>query len=174
MAAVDYALSLPSSFSEFVSSYTGDVIVIAALFGGLMWFSVRYGKARIVALILSLYVGLLFSTHVPASFANLLGEGQGTLSQSLIFALIVVASVFLIGRATAGEFSLYGFRRYADAVVLSTGALLLILAFWYHVLPLQEWYEFGKPIRDLFASKELFFWWLAAPLAALLIASRRF
>ncbi len=174
MAAVEYALAFPGSFSDFVALYTGDVLIIAFLFGALLWFSIRYGKARIVALILSLYVGLLFSTHIPSSFAGILGEGRGAVSQSIIFGAVVLFSIFLIGRATAGDFSFYGIRRYVDAAILSTGALLLILAFWYHVLPLKGWYTFGKPIEDLFASPELFFWWLAAPLVALLLASRRF
>lgn len=174
MMPFEYARASAVSVSDFVTEYTVDVLIIAALLAGLLWFSIRYGKARMIALILSLYVGLLFSTHIPSSFTKILGEGQGALSQSAIFAAVVIFSVFLIGRATAGEFSFYGIRRYLDALVLSTGALLLILAFWYHVLPLRDWYAFGEPIENLFASPELFFWWLAAPLVSLLIASRRF
>ncbi len=160
----------------FVSTYTVDVVVVGILFLLLSWFALRYGKGRIIALILALYVALLTFTYFPyQGWFRFLGEGerQVLLSKGGIFLLMVVIVTLVLSRSISGEFPFWGIMRTLEVSLLSGSATLLLLSFWYQVLPFSGLYTFGAPIASLFGASQLFFWWLLIPLGVIFALSRR-
>ncbi len=161
----------------FVSAYTVDVGIVVILFLALYWFTLRYGKGRGISLILSLYIALLAFTHFPfRGWFQVLGtaEKQVLFAEGGIFLCMVVLITYIVSRLVTAEFPLWGLARTFEAVLIAGGASILVLSFWYQLLPLSNLYAFGEPIQALFAPSELFFWWLLAPLGAFLLMGRRY
>ena len=161
----------------FVSTYTIDVIIVGVLFLALYWCTLRYGKGRGISLILSLYIALLAFTHFPfRSWFQVLGtaERQVLFVEGGSFLCMVVFITYIVSKLVVAEFPLWGFARTFEAALIAGSAAILVLSFWYQLLPLSNLYAFGKPIQALFAPSELFFWWLLAPLVGFLFIGRRY
>lgn len=161
----------------FILTYTIDVVIVGVLFFALYWFTLRYGKGRGISLILSLYVALLLFTHFPyRDWFHFLGTAQKQIlfAEGSIFLCMVVLVTYIVSKLIAAEFPLWGLARTFEAALIALGAAILILSFWYQLLPLSNLYAFGRPIQELFAPSELFFWWLLVPLGGFLLMGRRY
>ncbi|MBI2617924.1 hypothetical protein HYW58_00480 [Candidatus Kaiserbacteria bacterium] len=153
---------------------TTDVLIIAIVFLAIFFFSVIYGKSNSIALLFSLYFGILGFVSFPfmEEFIFLKSsEIQIVLSRIAIFAVIVAFVYTAIQRSVYAEYPDYKILKLVQAGILSLSSTALIFAFAYHTLPVATLYDFGESIDALFLS-EYFFWWLAAPLGALFFVSR--
>jgi|TARA_Y100000310_G_scaffold345555_1_gene466522 hypothetical protein len=161
---------------DYATSFSVDFFIILALFALLVGYSFRYGKARIISLILSLYLALLIFIHFPyGEIIQNTVKGQLSLFavNSVIFFIILIVSYIVLNRLIRVEFSSRDTRRWSDTILLSAFATVLLLAFSYHVLPIVSIHDFEPRVDLLFERAEYFFWWLLIPLAGLLFTVRR-
>ncbi|NQV93399.1 hypothetical protein HQ403_02770 [Candidatus Kaiserbacteria bacterium] len=161
-------------FNTLSGAITTDIIIIFVVFTFLFLFSVRYGKSSSTSLLLSLYVGILTFLSFPyleeATFLKS-SEVQVTISHIVLFLVLVFMIHSVVRRFIFTEYSGSGFLKYGEMTILSGVTTALLFAFAYHTIPLATLYDFGDSIDSLFSS-QYFFWWLVAPMAALLLVSR--
>lgn len=153
---------------------TTDVLIVAAVFGALLLFSIKRGKSKGVALLLSLYVGILAFLSFPFldEFTLLKdSETQITLSHIALFVIGVLVAYFVIKRSTYAEYTGGKAQQLLQAGVLAAGSTALLFAFAYHTLPIATLYDFNQSIDNLFSSA-YFFYWIVAPLAGLYLVTR--
>ena len=158
----------------FSGAVTTDVLIIAVVFLAVFFFSIVYGKSNSIALLFSLYLGILGFVSFPfmEEFIFLKSsEIQIVLSRIAVFTVIAGFIYTAIQRSIYAEYPDYKILKLAQAGVLSLSSTALIFAFAYHTLPVSTLYDFGQSVDSLFSS-EYFFWWLAAPLGALFFVSR--
>jgi len=164
------------NFLETLSgAITTDIIIIFAVFVGLFFYSVQYGKSNIVSLLISLYVGILTFLSFPyleeVTFLKS-SEVQVTLSHIAVFIVGVLIMHTIVRRVIYTEYSGSKLFRFMGAGLLSATITGLLFAFLYHTIPFATLYDFGDSIDNLFSS-QYFFWWLIAPIVALFITSRQ-
>lgn len=160
-----------SHITEFSIATAAVVLTIAALFA----FTLRYGASRIIALILSIYVGLLVYLHFPYTERLLLFKGSDfnvLLSNAIIYIGFVLLIYIAINRLIWADDS-EGGKRFLQALVLSFSASALLLAFAYNILPIASFYPIEPTIERFFSSTQFFFWWLILPLIGILFFARR-
>lgn len=153
---------------------TTDIIIIFVVFISLFVFSIWYGKSNSVSFLISLYIGILTFLSFPYLEESTLlknSEAQITLSHIAIFLIGVSIIHSIVRRVIFTEYPSKKPLKYIEAGILSGAATLLLLAFAYHTIPLATLYDFGDSIDNLFSS-QYFFWWLVAPIVALLLISR--
>ena len=156
-------------------AFTTDVIIILAVFFLFALYSVRYGKSRSIAGIISLYIGMLLFLSFPyleeATFLKS-SETQVTLSQIVVFLVGVIFVHTIISRSVLSDYPMQPLLKYLQVALLSASGTALLFAFAYHTLPVATLYNFDASIDNLFSS-QYFFWWLILPLVALFITTRR-
>ena len=174
IVGIDKATSTASEIFGFATSLSVDVVIIIAVFVSLFGFAVVYGKRRIMTFIMSLY--LTYGLFIVFPYANKL---TGFVSEETFSPLTLGVSVFsvlffviyiILNDIICAEFTTEGVRRWVEAGTLSAVATALIFAFSYHVLPIEEIYNFGDQIDVLFSSEQSFFWWLAVPLLGIFLS----
>ncbi len=152
-----------------------DILFFSILFGGLFGFGLRYGVNKIFTLIVSLYFVAFVSHQFPYT-EKLIGSQIGDVKlTALIIGLFLVffAVIYIIfSRIMRATFSLSGRGRWFEVAILCLVTTTLIVAFLYHVFPLQSMYDFSDSIDSLFASSEAFFWWLVAPIAVVFFVGK--
>jgi len=160
--AVDTALSAWNSASDFLII----IVLVAALF----LFAWYVGRGPLVAVLLAfycayaLYVIFPYASYLPTAPAMtaLLAQVGVYLSLSFLFYIIlrrVVVSDFLY----IGIFGLLALSFFGSA---------FLIAMAYQVFPVNTVYHFTPAIDLLFAPKEYFFWWFAAPAIGLFFLAR--
>ncbi len=143
----------------------GNVFVFLLIVGALVVFSMRVGKAALLALILSLYIGYAVYSVFP--FAELAG---GTpIANVVIFLTMTVVAYLLVRRVgTSGA----GGTRIVPLIILCALTGGFVMALGYTTFDIDTVYSFPKTLDLLFAPKEYFFWWFVAPLAAVFALGR--
>ncbi len=153
-----------------------DALIIIAIFVLFFGYGLKFGKHKIVSLILSFYLAFALYFHLPY-IAQLIFFSdtavQIFISKIIIFIVLLFISDFILKRMLYTEFSHGYIRRFFEAGVLSIGATILALAFAHRVIPIESIHSFGAPIADLFSSATFFFWWLIIPLMILFFTTRR-
>lgn len=155
-AALDYIIAFGADFFAF--------IVVAGAIATLAFY---FGRDRLVSLIAALYAAIVLYRAFP--YTSLLPADNAYVQIGVFVAFAFVALIafaglsFFLARSTSSFFG---------TAVLSGVTAGLVLAIAIHVLPVQTLYSFSAPTLALFASPEMFFWWLVAPLAGLFFFSR--
>lgn len=167
---------MPESIQPLLGTLTADIIGIFVVFVALIFYNIRYGKGRSIALILSLYVALLLFTRFPF-LAEIISEGGDAttllLQKAGVFIGFVILAHIILRRLVFAEFPMDKFKRFLQSSLLALAALALLLAFSYHVLPVTDVVAFSDPVRTLFADSQFFFWWLVGPLVLLFFTTPR-
>lgn len=145
----------------------GNFLALIVLMIIMLLFSYRTGRGGIIALTVALYAGYgIFLVFPYTSIA--LGWGGTTLIKAIIsIVLYIICSIvpfMFIHRLTHGGFGVLSFL---PRLVLSFLTAAFIIAIAYHVFDLNHLYSFPKPLDQLFAPNQYFFWWFIAPLAGL-------
>ncbi len=149
-SAVDLVITFGTDFFAF--------IVIAAIVAA---FSVYFGRDRLISLIAALYTAVVLFEKFP--FNSLLPAGP-YIQIGLYFAFVLAALVAFSGLSA---FLARSTSSFLGTAVLSITTAGMLLAVGIHILPVQQVYTFSAPTLALFASDQMFFAWLAAPLAGL-------
>lgn len=159
---------------NFVQAFTADVVAIIGVFLVLIFFTFQFGKSRMVAFILALYISLLlFLNFQYFEYFDILTNfienetTQITVTNILVFLITLFIVYKIIGRAIATDSPQDLLHKWFEVLIMAVVGTTLIIAFIYHALPISSFHEFGPEIDRLFASPELFFWWLVIPLVAL-------
>lgn len=177
MAAVQnlFASSTDNAITT-IASLSLDTIILAIIFIALFTYGLKYGKRRIISLLISLYISIPIISFFPylqkvLFFGDTVDKMLYT--QIVFFFLIVVLINIIIDRVISWELGSRGMRKLIElgALALSSGGLLIAIS--YHIIPITTLHDFASPIDSLFASGALFFWWLVIPLTVLLFTVRR-
>lgn len=143
----------------------GNVLVFLLIVAALVVFSLRVGKAALLALILSLYVGYALYSVFP--FTALAG---GTpVANVVVYAVLVFLSYLLVRKI--GSSGIGGIK-IVPLVILCALTGGFIMALGYTAFNIDTVYDFPKTLDLLFAPKEYFFWWFIVPLAGVFALSR--
>ena len=153
---VDFFVQVGTDFFAF--------IVVA---GFVAAFAFYFGRDRLMAFIAGLYAAIVLYRAFP--YGSFLPQDNPYVQIGVFVGFFLAALVAFSGlsaflaRQTSGIFG---------TLVLSAVTAGLILAIAIHILPVQSLYTFSAPTLALFASAEMFFWWLLAPLAGLFFFGR--
>jgi hypothetical protein len=147
-----------------IFSVSSDVLIIVVIAIALTAYGLMWGKQKIIALILSLYIGAFIFSFIPFNIT-------GTLAQVAAFAAITGIMTFLIERMIIADFSFSKIRKFIEAGFLGIAGTMLLMLLSYHLIEIGSLYNFGSGIDILFSAKYLF-WWLVAPLVILFFNSR--
>ncbi|MEX0652335.1 MAG: hypothetical protein WD509_03345 [Candidatus Paceibacterota bacterium] len=153
---------------------TTDILIIFAVFVGLVFFSIWYGKSSSVSLLISIYLGILTFLSFPYLEEVIFlksSESQVTLSQIGVFVVGVAVIYFIIRNIIFTEYSYGIITKYLQVILLSGASTALLFAFAYHTIPLTTLYDFNTSIDNLFSS-QYFFYWLVAPILVLFVTTR--
>lgn len=159
-----------------VTNMSLDTIILITIFVVFLVYGLRYGKYRMISLVISFYIVIPIISFFPyLNTLSFLGESVNaiTYSQIGVFLLIVIFLNVILSRFICEEFPSRGLRRLVEAGLLSASSGGLLLAIAYHIIPITALHDFAGPIDALFASATMFFWWLIIPLAVLLFTVRR-
>ena|SRR3989344_945550 len=174
------ALTKISSFGNSATLHIKELsiasIVVIVTTAILFVFAIYYGKDRMIAFLISLYIGLLVFLNFPYTEKVLLirdSEIGILFSNGLIYLVFVILSFLLLERLVWAEYPPSTSRRFIEAFVFSISGAAFLLSFAYHILPIASAYTFVTPIELLFAPSQFFFWWLLLPLVSIFIFTRR-
>ncbi len=147
-----------------------ESLFMIAVFGGFLIFGMLRGMQAIINVILALYLALLVSLKFPYFDAILTGSDDQTnaIIMIVIFLAFTIFGYFLFCRLMSTEYREPPFRRIGKKIIFAIAATVLVMAYSYHALPVTDIITPGSPIQALFAPEQNFFWWLVAPLVALL------
>ncbi len=167
-------------FNKGLTSVTGlgisvDMLVVGVLVVLLLAFGIHYGRNAAITLIVALYIALALYANFPYTdrLVLLKNSAHGVLySHLVIFFLLMALGYAMLSRVLLPDFSARTPGRILDSIILALTTAGLLVAFSYHIFPLDSIYNFGPAIDRLFASTTLFFWWLIAPLGAIYISTR--
>lgn len=157
-----------------VTSLPIDLLIIIVVFLVLFGVTTKYGKRNMMSVIISLY--LAYALFIVFPYADRLSEiiNEEILSPlmagSIVFFVLFIIIYLIASRIICAEFTTRGARRWLEAGILSAVTTTLLLAFSYHILPIEEIYDFGEQIDILFASEQYFFWWLVVPFLGIFIS----
>ena len=122
----------------------------------------RESYDRLMALIAALYAAIPLYQTFP--FTSLLPAGNVYVQIGLYLGFVLIGTVAFSGLSA---FLARSTSSFLGTAVLSITTAGLVLAVAIHILPVQQIYTFSAPTLALFASAQMFFWWLLAPLAGL-------
>ena len=159
-----------------VASMSLDTIILVVIFVILFGYGLKYGKRKIISLILSFYISIPIVFSFPyLQKISFFGETEKAIlySQIGLFILIIIFINIAIDMVIIWELSSRGLRKLFEmgALALASGGLLVAIS--YHTVKINTLYDFASPIDGLFASTTMFFWWLVIPLVAIFFTVRR-
>lgn len=146
----------------------GNVFAFLIIVAVLVAFALRAGKAALITLILSLYIGYAVFSVFP--FTDMIASGSAKTTVSALVYLGIVAAAYLLIRRL-GHASLGGMR-ILPLVVLCALSGGFLMALGYRLFDIDTAYNLPKTLDLLFAPKEYFFWWFIAPLAGVFVFAR--
>lgn len=161
---------------ETVASLSLDTIILAIIFAVFFTYGLKYGKQRIIFLILSFYISIpIISVFPYTEKLSFFGETDKAIvyAQIAVFLVAIVILNIIIGRVISWELRSRGLRKLIETGALAFASSGLLMAISYHIIPITALHDFAAPIDSLFASPSLFFWWLVIPFVILLFTVRR-
>ncbi len=153
-----------------------DITVVLVLFLALFGIGFLLKKGHFIGFIASLYFAILLYLRVPNLDRLLISTGTplfSFLSHLLVFFLFVVVGFVLMRQIVAVNPSYRSLFRFLEIALLAATTAGLLIALSYHVIPLASLYDFAPMIDRFFVESNYFFWWLLAPLFAIIITTRR-
>ena len=125
---------------------------------------------KLVSFVLSFYLATVIYTN--AFFVTTLTVAKASdqlfWNKLGIFVIILLPVYFIVNKFVAVQ-SGRGGMQVLRIVLVSLATLGLVVAFFYHVIPLAPLYHFPKLLDPYFASASLFTIWLIVPLVVLFI-----
>lgn len=170
----------------FINKLTGislDVLVLVGIFIVLAVCGFYFGKNKLVAFVLAFYPSIFLFQHFPYvdnfTFWRANAE-QVNLSHALIFAVFFILCNFLLVKLVHADFGFSKTRRLLEVVILSISAVILIVIFCQHIVPIKLFYGSagvrglggGGEVAALFSSKNGLFWWFLAPIIGVFVTNR--
>ncbi len=147
-----------------------ESIYLILVFSFFLVIALMKGKYAIINIILALYLALLVSLKFPYYdfFLNAGNPSSNAVVMIVIFVIFTILGIVLFRKHIPGDDYESAFQHFGKKLLLATMATVLVMAYSYQALPVTELITPGSPIQSLFGPPEHFFWWLVAPLIALL------
>ncbi|HZS42872.1 MAG TPA: hypothetical protein VFA52_01500 [Candidatus Paceibacterota bacterium] len=158
---------LPNSLTH---SYGADLSILVILFILTAVYGLYWGKQRLVSLILAFYPAILLFLNFPYVNNLLLIKataGQIFVSKCVIFLIFLIPIHLIFNRFVFGDFGFNSNRKFLQAAILSISILILIIVFFYRVVPLTNVYSVSLPLARYLSTSKDFFWWLLVPFVGL-------
>ena len=149
-----------------------DILVHGGLFILLFLFAFFWGKEKIFAFTISLYIASFLYSYFPYN-DQFRGSAEYSLAFKGIIFLVLASAPYLIFSRLGIYSSSTSTNRVLHSALLALGALILLIFISYHIIPLYSVYNFSSGIDNLFQPAEVRFWWLAAPLLLMFPAIRK-
>jgi hypothetical protein len=157
--------------NNYLSTFTAvssDTIIVLAIVALLFFIAFQFGKGYITSIIVSIYISAFL--YINAFFVQKLvfvgNEASKLFWNHLgIFLLFFIPVFYLLRNVVSGDYSRRG--KFVGAGLLAVATAGLVLAIFYHVIPLTPVYNFSAGIDKLFATDTMFTFWLLIPLLVL-------
>lgn len=177
MAAVQNLFSSSTNITvENIANLSIDTIILLIIFFIFFIYGMKFGKRRIISLMLSLYASIPIVFFFPyIQKIVFFGETDKAVlySQIGLFILLVILINIVLGKIVSFELYHRGLRKLIENGFLALVSGGLLIAISYHIIKISELYDFAGLIDKLFASTTLFFWWLVAPLIVIFFTTRK-
>ena len=159
-----------NNYLSTLTAISSDTIIVLAIVALLLFIAFQFGKGYITSIIVSVYISAFLYTN--AFFVQKLVFVSNDVSKLFwnhlgIFLLFFIPIFYLLRNIISGEYGRRG--KFIGGGLLAVATAGLILAIFYHVIPLNPVYNFSAGIDKLFATDMMFTIWLIIPLLALFI-----
>lgn len=147
-----------------------DFLIIIILFGVLFLFAWYIGRATLVSVLLAFYAA--YAVYVVFPYAEYLPTAPAMtalLSHIGLYVALALLFYIILRRVVVSDFLYVGIF---GTIILSFLGATFLIALAYHVFPVATVYNFTPAIDLLFAAKQYFFWWFAAPAIGLFFLAR--
>ncbi|MBI5405465.1 hypothetical protein HY972_00285 [Candidatus Kaiserbacteria bacterium] len=147
-----------------------DFLIVLILFATFFLFAWYIGRATLVSVLLAFYAA--YAIYVVFPYANYLPTAPALTALLAHIGLYLGLSLvfyIILRRVVVSDFLYVGI---VGTIVLSLLGATFLIALAYHVFPVAEVYRFTPAIDLLFAAKQYFFWWFAAPAIGLFFLAR--
>ena len=161
---------------ETIMNLSLDTIILIVMFLLFFIYGLKFGKRKIISLVLSLYTAVPIVFFFPYLHnISFFGDTNKAViySQTGLFILAVIFINITLGRVISWELHSRGLRKLIENGFLAFVSSGLLVAISYRIINISELYDFAGPIDSLFTSTTLFFWWLVAPLVVIFFVIRR-
>ena len=168
--------SSTGSTTETIATSSLDTIILIVVFLVLLIYGMKFGKRRIISLILSFYISIPIINFFPYSESiSFFGDTEKAVLYSQIgfFALVIVFINIILERVVILEIYSSGARKLIENIFLALAGSGLLISISYHIISISELHDFAEQIDLVFASSVLFFWWLMVPLVVIFFTARR-
>lgn len=150
---------------------TSSSITDVAILGVLIALFIIYAAWQSTGMLLSIAIALPIAGMLYLFFPYLAEVQQllplpDTWTQLIVFGIFLLAALWILQR-TIGLAS--GSGRPLHIVTTAIALSVLLISFSYHVVPIEQLYDFGATFDGIFASTSHFFWILALALLALFV-----
>jgi hypothetical protein len=146
-----------------------NFLVLVVLTVVIVLFSYKTGRGGLVSLVLALYAGYAIYLVFPYDH-TVISYGTTTLSRAVISIMLYIAACIVpfifAQRLTHGGI---GIISAVPRFGVSFLAAAFVIAIAYHVFNVNHLYSFPKPLDQLFAPDQYFFWWFIAPMVGLFL-----
>ncbi len=147
-----------------------DFLIVIVLFALLFLFAYYVGRGPFVAVLLAfysayaLYLAFPYMAYLPTAPAPTAFFAHASLYLAFTFLFYII-----LRRVVVSDFLYIGLL---GLFALSFLGSAFLLALAYHVFSVASIYHFTSVVSMLFAAKQYFFWWFAAPAIGLFFLAR--
>ena len=164
-----------SSVVSSLSNISADIFGVLGVIILLVALGLTYGKKTLLVVLLSLYPTALVTHFFP--FYGGIPFVTGTIPLKfeplMLFILSLVGSIFTIKNYIDTSYQIHSFWRFVEIISLSVTASGLGIALLYHIVEIDNFYNFSTILNSLFESSTALWLWLIAPLASISLFVRR-
>lgn len=145
---------------------TLDIIILLVIGIALFSWSLYSGKKVLARFILIFYPTTLIFQNIP--YVDL----KGDIAKILVYIGLYVGLFYLLRKNTTAKKLYSGGRKAFDGILLTLGGLIILLTVYYHLLPVNVFYDFTIPFSDLFTNKIPVGIWYLAPLLTIVLTNK--
>ncbi|MFC1751693.1 hypothetical protein ACFLY5_00935 [Patescibacteria group bacterium] len=166
-------LAKVEQISQIMSNPAWDVIVMIFFLGVGFFYGLLAGRKKMLSVLFSIYISILLLINF--SYLDFFVEGKELLQVFLFRAGLFLVLILLLSIL----FNKTIFRvadkknKWWQIFLLSFLEVGLLTSAMFQLLPAKDLFEFSPVIETVFASSDIFFWWLTLPLVALFFILRK-
>lgn len=146
---------------------TLDIIILIVIFVALFFWSLYSEKKVLARFILIFYPTALIFQNFPYIALDSAALQIGS------FALIFIGLFFLLRKNATAKKLYSGSRKFIDGVILSLGGVIILLTVYYHLLPVDQFYNFTLPFSEIFTSQIPIGVWYLIPLLTIVATNKQ-
>lgn len=125
------------------------------------------GRQNLINLMMGAYLALLLYQFLPvrdSMMEQVSGEKNQAIAAIAIFLALTFLATWLFTRLMPREFLEGTFESMGKKLLLALAAMVLVMAFSLHYLPVGEIINIGTPLPESMQTEKLAFLWLVVPL----------